>query len=258
MTTPAHSRPPVVLLHAFPLDHRMWSAQVADLTADGWSVEAWDLPGFGGTSVPSAQPDLATVARGIADRVRERGLDPVVVAGVSLGGYVAMALLREAPDVLAGLMLCDTKAGADMPEACAQRLAMAQALEEDPDSWPAQIVDTLLPRLVGATTVASRPVVANRIRQWCTEASTGTLAWYQRAMAARPDSLDDLRAARLPTLVLWGEEDVLSPEADQRAMLACLPTALAAVIPQAGHLAVVEQPQAARVAMSAFLDGAFR
>ena len=135
-------------------------------------------------------------------------VDRAVLGGLSMGGYAVMAFLRRHPDRVRALVLADTKASADTTEAAAnrQRIATAWTTRAARQCWSTRCC----PSLLGATTVRDRPLVAGRVKGLVEAAPPAAAAWAQRAMAARPDSLDTLRAADVPALVLWGEEDALA------------------------------------------------
>ncbi len=190
--------PTVVLLHAFPLDARLWDDVVDAVAGAGWDVVVPDLRGFGesayGEDGPDDEPSLVWMARdvlGILDRV---GVNSAVVVGLSLGGYVAMELVRQDASRIAGLALVDTKASADTEEARANRLRVAEQVLEAGSTTA--LARAMLPGLLGATTLAARPEVVERVRGWIEDADPAGVAWAQRAMAARPDSHDDLAGAR--------------------------------------------------------------
>lgn len=245
--------PVVVLLHAFPCDGRMWEPQVEAATAAGWRVLVPDLPGFGASPMPEAAPSLTVAADAVIGMLEERGVDRCVLGGVSLGGYVAMEMLRARPAMLAGLVLCDTKASADGGEARANRERLAALALEAGDGVGRLLEQAVLPGLLGATTRARRPDVVERVRGWLHEADPAAVAWYQRAMADRPDSVADLTSADLPTLVVWGEEDALSDRAEQDRMVDAVADARLVVVPGTGHLANVEDPEAVSSAIVQFL-----
>ena len=243
----------VLLLHAFPCAGEMWSAQADALSAAGWDVIVPDLPGFGASDLLDDEPDLDAVAAVILRELDAQGVGRAVVGGLSLGGYLAMALLRAAPQRFSAVMLCDTKGTADSPEAAGNRRRLAQAVLDDPASTGRVLRQSVLPGLLGETTFATRPQVVARVERWLDEARPETVAWYQRAMAARPDSLAMLASLSIPALVLWGDEDAISPEPEQRAMLEALSHATAQVVAGSGHLAAVEAPDAVSEALIAFL-----
>ncbi len=238
---------PLVLLHAFPLDSTMWHPQREALAAH-CRVITPDLRGFGGSELGDDEPSLAVAADDVVALMDRLDLDRVVLGGLSMGGYVAMMLLRRHPDRIAGLLLADTKAGADSEPARANRERIAQAVLNDATSTV--LLDDVLPTLVGPTTVSSRPEVYGRVRALVETAPPAAVAWTQRAMAARPDSFDLLRGCQAPALVVVGEEDALSPPADARAMAAALPRSALVTIPAAGHLSAVEDPEAFTTAVA--------
>lgn len=243
----------VVLLHAFPLDGRMWAAQADAVSAAGWDVLVPDLPGFGESDLLGEEPSLDAVARTVLDELDAQRVDRAVIAGLSLGGYVTMALSRLAPERIDAIMLCDTKAAADTDVARANRERLTQAVLDAPASTGRILRQSFLPGLLGATTFAVRPDVVTQVEAWLDDADPHTIAWYQRAMADRPASYDTLAALAVPALVLWGDEDALSPQADQQAMLDALRFGREARIASAGHLSAVEAPDAVNAAMTGFL-----
>jgi len=247
--------PAVVLLHAFPLDKRMWDDVVGPIAETGWDVVVPDLLGFGESRLDEDDledtPTLAAQARGVLSILDQIGLSNVVVCGLSLGGYVAMEMIRQDPSRIAGIALVDTKATADGDEARANRLRVAdQVLEAGSIEALAR---AMLPNLLGATTHESRPEVVERVRGWIHEADPVGVAVAQRAMAARPDSLADLASLAVPGLVLWGSEDTLSPRAEQDLMVEAMRDARFVEIPGCGHLASVEAPEETAAAIIAFL-----
>jgi len=242
----------VVLLHAFPLDHRLWQRQADDLIGAGFTVVAPDLPGFGGTGLPDSAPSLYLVADLVLADLESRGIDRCILGGVSLGGYVAMAILRKRPELAAAVVLCGTKATADGDAARENRERLA-ALVMAGDC--VRILEqAVLPGLLGSTTHAMRPEVVSEVRGWLRDSPAETVAWYQRAMAGRADSLSVLASLDVPTLVLWGEEDALSAHAEQDLMLGALVAGELAVIPEAGHLAGVERPDVVSATILRFAE----
>ena len=233
---------PVVLLHAFPLDHRMW-----DDVADGLAgpVIAPDLPVPPGEDLPDVTLDAA--ADRVAAAVREAVDGPVVVAGLSMGGYVALALLERHRELVAGLALVDTKVTADGPEAVERRLRVADEVETGGSVAPVRgMVDVLL----GETTRTARPEVVQRVAAWVEEQDPARVAWAQRAMAARPDRADVLAAFDGPVTVVVGDEDTVTGMADAQHTVASAASAQLVVVPRAGHLTAVEDPSAVRDALA--------
>lgn len=241
---------PVVLLHAFPLSSAMWLAQREQLGAT-CRVVTPDLRGFGGSPLGGDEPSLDASADDVAALLDALGLDRVVLGGLSMGGYVVMSFLRRHAERVAAVVLADTKAGADSPEARANRERIAAAMNADPDSTV--VVDEVLPTLLGETTTAERPLVTGRVKALVQAAPAGAVAWAQRAMAARPDSFDTLRALDVPTLVVVGAEDVLSPPDEARAMADAVTGAQLEILPRAGHLTAMECPEAFNASLEKFV-----
>ena len=249
-------RTPLVLLHGFPVDHRMWDA-VVDLLPGDRTVLAPDLPGLGGS--PSgedvadalgspAAPSLETTADAVAATLRAAGVGRAVVAGLSMGGYVAMALVERHPDLVAGLALLDTKSTADDDAARANRLRIAAAV------IAAGEVDAVLGMrraLLGETSLVTRPDLVDRLELWIRTQGPAGVAWSQRAMAARPDRTAVLEGFAGPALVLVGEEDEVTPLAGARSLAAALVAAELVVVPRAGHMSSVESPEPVAAALDA-------
>ena len=230
---------PLVLLHAFPLSSAMWEAQAAGLAGVARVVTP-DLRGFGASPLGADEPSLDHAADDVAALLDRLGLGTVVLGGLSMGGYVAMAFLRRHPGRVAGLLLADTKAGADPAAARENRLRIAGRL--DADGTADVLVEDVLPALTGPTTAAERPEVVARVRAMVESVPPAAAAWAQRAMAARPDSLDVLRGVDVPALVLRGDEDALAGQADVAAMVDALPQGRLETLPRAGHLTALEVP----------------
>jgi pimeloyl-ACP methyl ester carboxylesterase len=243
--------PAVVLLHAFPLSSAMWLAQ-RDGLSDAYRVITPDQRGFGGTPLGDDEPSLDAAADDLAGLLDAKGLDRVVLGGLSMGGYVAMAFLRRHPDRVGALLLADTKAGADPPPARDNRERIAQLLSNDPES--SVLIDDVLPSLVGETTMRERPLVFGRAKAFAQAAPAAAAAWAQRAMAARPDSFPTLVSLQVPALVVVGEEDVVSPVADAQAMADAMTGAWLEVLPRAGHLTAMECPEEFNAVVRAFLQ----
>jgi pimeloyl-ACP methyl ester carboxylesterase len=241
---------PVVLLHAFPLSSAMWLDQREALSG-AYRVIAPDLRGFGGSPLGTDEPSLDRMADDVAAVLDSRALDRVVLGGLSMGGYVAMSFLRRHADRLLALVLAGTKAGPDPDAARANRERIAATVLAE--GSPRVLVDDVLPGLVGDTTKARRSDVLMRLRALVQAAPPPAAAWAQRAMAAREESFSALATARVPALVIVGEEDGLSPPSEAEAMVAALPDARLVRLERAGHLCAMERPQAFTAALDAFL-----
>ena len=242
---------PLVLLHAFPLSSAMWLSQRESLSAVARVITP-DQRGFGGSPMGEEEPSLDHVADDLARLLDAKDVERAVVGGLSMGGYVAMAFARRHGDRLEGLILADTKAGEDPPEGKQRREDLARTVESDEES--SVLLDTVLPSLVGPTTLAQRALVYGRVKALVQAAPAAAVAWAARAMAARPDSFDTLRSLSVPALVVAGDEDTLSTEADAQAMADALPHGRLVTVHGAGHLSAVEAPEEFNAAVSGFLQ----
>jgi pimeloyl-ACP methyl ester carboxylesterase len=231
---------PLVLLHAFPVDARMWDGVREPLAARARLITP-DQRGLGRTALPEtdAAPSLDDAARDVVALLDKLELDRVVLGGCSMGGYVTMAVLRAAPERVAGIVMIDTKAAADAVQARDNRLTMAERVEAEGVQW---LPEAMMPALVGETTRQRRPEVLDRLRELIESQPPEGVAWAQRAMAARPDSTETLRSADVPALVVVGEEDTLTRVDEAHAMVGALPNATLEIIPEAGHLSPLENP----------------
>ena len=238
---------PLVLLHAFPLDNRMWDGVRAGI-AEHIELITPDQRGFGGTPLGDEEPDLTAVATDVLDRLDGRR---VVLGGCSMGGYVAMAMIRQAPELVAGLLLVSTRATADADAGRANRHAMAARIEEE---GPGFVPDTVLPTLLGNETGERRPEVVETVRALVSEQDGATIAWAQRAMAARPDSSELLRNTDVPTLIVRGEQDTLMPADEADALATLMPKAELVVLAGAGHLPPLEVPEEFTGAVARWLE----
>ncbi len=239
---------PVVLLHAFPLSSAMWQAEAGWL-ADRARVITPDLFGFG-RSPRLEPPSIAGMATGVLellDRLTPR--QPVVLGGLSMGGYVAFEVIRQAPQRVKGLALCSTRAAADTPAQRQGRLELIQRIRREGFDAAAQAK-----RLLGPTTLASRPAVVERVTQLIGTATPEGISDALLAMANRRDSTDLLGSIVCPTLVIAAEEDAVIPMAESIAMAAAIPGAKIARIAASGHLVNLEQPAPFRAALEPFVQ----
>ena len=241
---------PLLLIHGFPLDQSLWAGQQSELSSH-CRVLTPDLRGFGQSRSSAAATSLAQAADDLAqllDRLQIN--EPVILGGLSMGGYIAWSFWQQHRTRLAGLVLCDTRAAADPPDVAAgrERLA-AQALQEG----VAGAVQEMLPRLLSATTREAAADRVDSLRQVMESTLPATYAAAQRAMAQRPDMSAQLPEIDVPTLVICGQDDQITPPAEMRTMAAAIPGARYHEVPQAGHLAPWEQPQSVNAAVREFL-----
>lgn len=231
--------PALLLLHAFPLGLAMWDPQAAAL-ADAWQLVRFDCRGFGGSPPGDGlltMERIADDAAGVLDRL---GLASAVVCGVSMGGYAAFAMVRRHPERIRALVLADTRAGADSPEARANRAAQAEKVRRE---GALAIADAALPKLLGSTSHRERPELVARVRRIIEANPPRGIADALAGLAARADSTPTLREIRVPTLVVVGEEDAITPLPEAEALQRGIAGSRLAVIPRAGHLSSMENPE---------------
>jgi 3-oxoadipate enol-lactonase len=242
----------LVLLHGFPFHSGMWRPQLEEPPA-GWRVIAPDLPGFGGSAAAVAGDELGMddAADAVASLVRGLTPDPVVVCGLSMGGYVAFALVRRHAALLRGLILCDTRSGPDSAEVGRGRL---QAAVQVMQTGTAGLIDSMLPKLLARQTRAQRPVVEAELREIMEAAAPAAVAGALRGLAARPDSTPQLRSIVVPTQIIVGAEDAITPPGESQLMVRGIPGALLEQLPDAGHVSNLENPAAFNRTLHTFLQ----
>lgn len=239
---------PIVLIHGFPLDSAMWEAQERALRAAGHTVIVPDLPGFGSTPPwPAEQYGMERLADHIAEIVRVLPEKKAIIGGFSMGGYIALALQREHPDLVAGLMLIDTRADPDPEET---KLSRQKSIALVQSSGLPPLTDAMLPRLLStfATQEVRQTLRAIMLRQ-----STAGVIGALQAMLKRRDQRDLLAVLKTPALIVVGDSDVLTPRSVALAMHNLMPHAMLIQVARAGHMAPLEQPQSVNDAMLNFL-----
>lgn len=243
---------PFLLLHAFPLSSAMWEDDLEWLERR-CHVIAPDLPGFG-RSPRQLHPSIPGMAREVGLLLEELGIQqPMIVAGLSMGGYVAFEFLRHFPERVRALGLFSTRAVMDAPEARTKRFKTAEEIQEKGLEVFARAA---LPNLVGKTTAQTRPDVLRRITEMITANEPGGVADSLLAMADRRDSIDLLAGIHCPTRVVAGAEDSFIPVEQARAMQAQIPGSRLVVIEKAGHLVNLEQPAPFQQAIQEFITEA--
>jgi len=242
--TDAHT---IVLLHAFPVGNRMWLPQRSAFP--GWRVVTPALPGFDGSD--AGAPSMEAFATHVNQELDRLGIGRAVIGGLSLGGYVAFGVLRQRPERVSALILADTRSGADSEQAREGRLRMLRILEEH---GPSGVFEQMRPKLFGVATHADRPSVVEYAKGLAESQTPAAIEGAIRAMLDRPDSTPLLGTITVPTLILVGQEDALTPPAESQGMQAAIPRATLVQLPRAGHLSSLETPEAFNAAVSAFLS----
>jgi 3-oxoadipate enol-lactonase len=246
--TAAHA---LALIHAFPLGAAMWEGQVKALPP-GWRLLAPDLRGYGGSTIPDPD-DSASIddyAIDVVDLLRELDIGSAVIGGLSMGGYVVFAVVRREPALARALILADTRTSADTTEGRANRRNMLALLDRE---GPSGVARDMMPKLLGKTSLEARDEVEALVRRLIKQQSPAAIRGSIVRMMERPDSSNVLQKLTIPTLIIVGEEDVLTPPEDARKMYEMCANAELTVITRAGHLASLEQPDAFNDAVRAFL-----
>jgi 3-oxoadipate enol-lactonase len=228
----------------------MWEGQLA-LAERGWHVIAPQFRGFDDAPNEPPAASMDDYAGDVIELLDALHVEQAVFVGLSMGGYVAFAILRLAARYMRGLILADTRPQADTPEAVAGRARMLQLVQE---KGPSAIADELLPKLLGETTRATRPDVAEHVRALALANSADALAGAIRALMSRPDSTPLLSSIHVPTLIIVGDQDTLTPRALAEEMQRGIAGSELSVIAGAGHLTNLEQPAVFDAALARFLD----
>ncbi|HET7291806.1 MAG TPA: alpha/beta fold hydrolase [Vicinamibacteria bacterium] len=243
--------PPLLFLHAFPLGLFMWDAAAAELARDH-TVVRFDARGFGGSPPGDGPLSMERIADDGVALLDHLGLGQAVVAGCSMGGYAAFALVRRNPGRLRGLVLIDTRAEPDTPEGRSNRALLAEKVLKEGSSAAAE---SFLPRLLGETTRRDAPDLVAALDARIRANPPRGIANALLGLGARADSRPTLHEIGVPTLVVGGAEDTFTPPADIEALARGIAGARHVILPRSGHLPSVEAPEALNRALRDFLGG---
>lgn len=240
---------PLVLVHGFPLDWRMWEAQVAELSSR-CRVIAPDLRGFG-HSRSDAPFTIESQADDLHVLLDEVGALPCVLAGLSMGGYIALAHARKYGVDLRGLVLVDTKAEGDTPEQKEGRQKMIELVRTNGSK---AVAEQMLPKMLSADALRNRPAVVQTLRTIMETCPPTTIENALVAMRDRPDQTPYLASISVPALIVVGEADAITPPAVAQAMQRRIPRSQLVTITGAGHMSPIEQPAQVNRPLSRFVD----
>ncbi|MGI9076337.1 MAG: alpha/beta fold hydrolase [Gemmatimonadaceae bacterium] len=241
---------PIVFLHSFPLNRKLWSPQLRALAGFGRCL-ALDTRGFGESEVspPYTMDQYADDVIAFLDSLEMR--ERVVFVGISMGGYVCLALWRRHRHRVRALVLSDTRAAADTEEVREKRRALTRTAKE---RGSGAVADLQLPGLIGRTTRQRNPTIAAEIRAMISSAPVAGIIGASEAMMTRPDSTALLSTIDVPTLVIVGKEDVLTPPVEAQALCSAIPGSELQIIPKAGHSPCIERPAAFNHTVGDFLS----
>lgn len=230
---------PIVFLHAFPLNRTMWAEQETALSLQ-FRVITIDLRGHGESDAPLWHYSLDQTADDVRALLDHLSITQALFVGLSMGGYILLAFYRKHADRVKGMVLADTRAQGDTPEGKAGRFQMAQIAYKQ---GPSAIADIMIPKLLSPATIQTRPEIVQRIRTMIEENQVSGIAGDLMAMAERPDSVPFLKQITCPTQIIVGELDQATPPADAKLMADQIRNSRLAIIPNAAHLANLEQPK---------------
>ena len=242
--------PPVVLLHPFPANHELW-LPAAQALITRYRLILPDLRGHGNSGVGEGRATMEKHAADIARVLDDANVGRAVFAGVSIGGYALFEFWRRYRERVAALALCNTKASADNAEARADRLqAAADVLEKGTEPF----FQSMAQKLMGKSTHATRPDLVEGALRMMRKMSAEDVAGVQRGMAERPDSVATLKTINVPTLVVTGDEDLMTGVAEAEVMRQNVPGSEMKVIARAGHYSPWEQPEEVGKVLRQFVD----
>jgi 3-oxoadipate enol-lactonase len=231
---------PLILLHAFPVSADMWRPQL-ERVPRGWRFIAPDLRGLGGSALDgSTDVGINDYASDALELMNALDLERAVIGGLSMGGYVAFAMFRQAPGRLSGMILADTKAPADTDDGVRSRRALLELVRS---SGVKAVADQMIGKLLGETSRRERPGLAADVRRLIEANSAEGVDAAIYALMTRPDSTPDLPRIECPTLVIVGEEDGVTPVADAEVLHRSIRGSQLSILPGAGHLSNLEAPE---------------
>jgi 3-oxoadipate enol-lactonase len=239
---------PIIFLHAFPLSRTMWEPQVTALVSECRCIPI-DFRGFG-DSTASPPFSVERYADDVAAVLDTLQIERAVIAGLSLGGYVAFEFWRRHRARVRALVLADTRAGADTPENIARRRHLIDLANTQGSS---AVANAQIAGLVGKTTRDKRPDIYDAIHRSIAQAPVEGIVGALEAMMARPDSTPTLATIDVPTMIIAGSEDVATPPRESRAMHAAIAGSRVEILQQAGHLSNIERPAAFNTVVAEFL-----
>lgn len=231
----------VVFVHGFPFDHRMWQPVISRLSVQGFRCVAPDLRGFGQSDFTEGVVSIERFAEDIAAILESLRIEePIILCGLSMGGYISLQFAKKFPKRLKTLVLCDTKTAADSPEAAENRRRTADSLPQD---GLGPLVEGMIPKVLCEKTLKEKPQLLAALKEQMLSHHPLGVAAAARGMAERRDSSDILAALDCPVWVLCGDQDAISPPAEMQAMAETAKTSRFALIADSGHLAPLENPE---------------
>jgi 3-oxoadipate enol-lactonase len=240
---------PLVLLHGFPLSSAIWHEQQQELS-DNFRVITPDLRGHGRSPAPAGVYEMELLARDVLALLDSLLVKKAVIMGHSMGGYVALAAWKLAPERFLALGLIASQAGADTEEARQGRFKMAEKVAADGSKV---VAEAMLFKLFSPDLPGGSPII-NQVGQMILNTPTAGIIGALKGMAGRADSGPLLPKLNMPVLILAGDKDQIIPLEKTKAMATAVATAALRTIANAGHMPMLEQPQATTTAVRDFLS----
>jgi 3-oxoadipate enol-lactonase len=241
--------PPIVFIHGFPFSHHMWDAQTAALST-AYKTIAYDLRGLGESSLGDGQYTVEAHVEDLIAVLDHFGIEKAVIVGLSLGGYITLRALESHPGRFRAAILCDTRSEADGNEAKINRARAVAAVKSRGSSW---FADDFVHKVFAEGSFKRIPEVVEQIRITIARTPPLAIAGTLLALAARTDTTASLAAVTVPTLILVGEHDVITPPEASRSMHAMIPGSELHIIPDAAHMSPLENPGEVNRRMLEFL-----
>ena len=241
---------PVVLLHAFPLSRKMWSPQIEAIRGTGFRLILPDLRGFGETNNFADINSIEDMASDISELLDSLEIELAIIGGLSMGGYVTFSLLRLNPQRFKALILCDTTCTADTDEKRRNRYQLIEKVEE---KGAQALIENMLPNLVGEFTKQNNEKLLSELKQMFAETNPQAAIAALRGMAERKDRTEILSEIKIPTVLIFGEDDAITNLETARKMNEQIPFSNLSIIKNAGHYSNLEQPELFNSALLIFL-----
>ncbi|HEU0252026.1 MAG TPA: alpha/beta fold hydrolase [Pyrinomonadaceae bacterium] len=240
---------PLVLIHGYPFNRTLWDEQVNVLT-HSYRVIVPDLRGFGDSDASTGSSTMNRLAQDVARLMDHLGISQAVIGGLSMGGYVVLAFYKQFPSRVRALILADTRAQADTEEGKQTR---AQQAEKALTEGMGGIADAMLPKLLTPETVSKRPEIVKRVRDMMLKTKPEGAAAALQGMAEREDQTQLLSQITVPTLILVGSEDPITPVADSEKMHEAIAGSRLVVLDKASHVSNIEQAEQFNQELKRFL-----
>ncbi|HZZ28637.1 MAG TPA: alpha/beta fold hydrolase [Pirellulales bacterium] len=241
---------PLLLVHGFPLDHTVWQRQI-DFFADHCRVIAPDLRGFGSSDITPGSVSMEQMADDLAGLLEAMGMqEKVIFCGLSMGGYVGWQFWKRHKHKVLAMIACDTRAVADSPEASAGRRKMAENVLKEGAGAASSV---MMPRMFAPNTYQAKPDLVRQVQQMMERQKPEGIAAAALGLAAREDVREWLHTIDVPTLILVGEQDAISTMDEMRHIADAILDAVWVAVPDAGHLAILENPAVVNEAIAEFI-----